>query len=99
MLIKEFKLDGIKSSKVKSLSGGEKQRVAIVRALVLNPLIIIADEPTGNLDCENEKIVMDFLRKMKEKGKSIVMVTHNLNIIKDCDRIIDLSEGVLLSEA
>ena len=99
MLIKEFKLDGIKSSKVKSLSGGEKQRVAIVRALVLNPLIIIADEPTGNLDCENEKIVRDFLRKMKEKGKSIVMVTHNLNIIKDCDRIIDLSEGVLLSEA
>lgn len=99
MLIKEFKLDDIKSSKVKSLSGGEKQRVAIVRALVLNPLIIIADEPTGNLDCENEKIVMDFLRKMKEKGKSIVMVTHNLNIIKDCDRIIDLSEGVLLSEA
>lgn len=94
-LLEEFNLLGMNQCKVKFLSGGEKQRVAMVRALALNPPIIIADEPTGNLDNENEKIVMDFLQRMKKIGKSIIVVTHNLNIISDCDRIIDLSGGVL----
>lgn len=97
-LLNEFNMFDMKQCKVKFLSGGEKQRVAMVRALALNPPIIIADEPTGNLDNENEKIVLDFLRKMKCSGKSIIVVTHNLNIIKECDRIIDLSGGALLHD-
>lgn len=59
------------------LSGGEQQRVCIARALINNPEILLADEPTGNLDEANEKIVLETLQKLKNEGKTIVLITHN----------------------
>lgn len=74
------------------LSGGEKQRVAIARALITNPSIILADEPTGNLDDENsEKIMNLLLKEIKDFNSSLLMVTHNIDIAKKLDNIITLS--------
>lgn len=79
----------------KELSGGECQRVAIARALVNNPKIIIADEPTGNLDDNNEKYVFSLLKKIANDGKCIIVVTHNKEIKKYCDKILELKDGDL----
>jgi putative ABC transport system ATP-binding protein len=80
----------------KDLSGGQMQRVCIARALVTNPKIIFADEPTGNLDSENGQIVIDLLRSLcKEKGITVIMVTHDPDIAASCDRQIRLKDGQL----
>lgn len=92
-LIKKLQIEELSGKKVKLLSGGEKQRVAIARALALNPQVILADEPTGNLDKQNTKMIIDLFQEMKGMGKSVIMVTHDLNIIDKCDKVIDLSEG------
>ena len=94
-MIKKLQIEDLSKQKVKFLSGGEKQRVAIARALALNPKVILADEPTGNLDKQNTKVVLDLLFKMREMGKSIIMVTHDLSIIDKCDKVIDLSKGAI----
>ncbi len=76
------------------LSGGQQQRVAIARALAVDPEIILADEPTGNLDSKSGGTVMDFLKKLhKEQGKTIIMVTHDSNLTKYADRIETLKDG------
>lgn len=75
------------------LSGGEQQRVCIARALINEPKIILADEPTGNLDEENEKIVMDIFRKLDLEGHTIIMVTHNPSLGNLADRRIYLEHG------
>ena len=81
------------------LSGGQQQRVAIARALINNPSVIIADEPTGNLDTVTEKKVLDILKKCQEElGTSIIMVTHNLEIANKVDRMIKIEDGEILSE-
>ena len=78
------------------LSGGEQQRVAISRAISSNPEIILADEPTGNLDKKNTKLVSNLLLKYSKKKKiSLVLVTHNIDLAKKCDRIISLLDGKL----
>jgi len=64
------------------LSGGEKQSISIARAMLNNPPIVFADEPTGNLDPESATVIMDILYKLKDSGKSVIMVTHNYNILK-----------------
>ncbi|KUO80577.1 MAG: ABC transporter ATP-binding protein [Vulcanisaeta sp. JCHS_4] len=70
------------------LSGGEQQRVAIARAIVARPRLLLADEPTGNLDTRNAVIIMDIFRRLnKELGVTIVMVTHNLELIRNCHRV------------
>ena len=80
------------------LSGGEQQRVAIARALINHPLILFADEPTGNLDSKTERIVVDLLKKLAEKyGTSILMVTHNEDLVKDADRVIRLEDGEIVN--
>ena len=75
------------------LSGGEQQRVAIARALVNDPKIILADEPTGNLDAENQRIVLDLLTGLHAKGRSIVMVTHDESVGRLADRRLNLDHG------
>ncbi|ARJ56040.1 ABC transporter ATP-binding protein [Campylobacter cuniculorum] len=77
------------------LSGGEQQRVCIARALINNPELLLADEPTGNLDEANEKIVLELLKKLKNEGKTIILITHNPELAKNADRCIKLHHGVL----
>lgn len=78
------------------LSGGEQQRVAVARALLLKPEIILADEPTGNLDSENSEIVLNLMLELtKECGAGLVIVTHNESLIKRFDRCFHLKDGVL----
>lgn len=76
------------------LSGGEQQRVALARAVINNPAIILADEPTGNLDTENSKIVLDMFRELNQKYKqTIIMITHNPEAAAVCSRIIQMRDG------
>lgn len=78
------------------LSGGQQQRVAVARAVVSNPKIILADEPTGNLDSKNSKEVMDLLLQLHEQGTTIVMVTHSQHNASYADRIINLFDGQIV---
>ena len=79
------------------LSGGEQERVAIARAIVNNPPILLADEPTGNLDSKTSKEIMDLLHDLNKKGQTIIMVTHNKEMLKDASRIIQVSDGVCVN--
>lgn len=80
------------------LSGGQRQRVAIARALVNDPAIILADEPTGNLDSQSEKEIMNFFQELHRKGKTIVVVTHEPEVAKYTKRILHFKDGKLLGE-
>lgn len=75
------------------LSGGQQQRVAIARALANNPDIILADEPTGNLDSHTGKFVMDFLEKLNKEGKTIILVTHEMELVDYASRVIHIKDG------
>jgi len=79
-----------------ALSGGEQQRVCIARALINQPQIILADEPTGNLDKKNEEAVLDIFRELHSEGRTIVIVTHNPEIGEIGDKIIQISHGEVL---
>lgn len=80
------------------LSGGQQQRAAIARAVVANPKIILADEPTGNLDSKNGKEVMDLLSELHKEGTTIVMVTHSAHDAQYANRIVKLFDGHIVSE-
>ena len=82
-----------------NISGGERQRVAIARALANDPRIIIADEPTGNLDLKNSSEVMKILNRLHEEGRTIIMVTHNPEITGNCSRVIRLRDGRIMENA
>ena len=94
-LLKQFGIDKRTNHFPNTLSGGEKQRVAIVRAIINNPDILLADEPTGNLDAESEKNVMSILKNISNSGKCVIMVTHNTDLIKYADKVYNLENGVL----
>lgn len=79
--------------KPSELSGGQQQRVAISRALINNPAIILADEPTGNLDSESSKEIMNILKALHGQGRTIIVVTHDINIARNAGRIIFLKDG------
>lgn len=81
------------------MSGGEQQRVAIARSLVNEPLIIFADEPTGNLDSKNEKEIISILKRLNNEGKTIIMVTHEALVAKEAKRIIRMRDGIILSDS
>jgi putative ABC transport system ATP-binding protein len=82
-----------------NISGGERQRVAVARALANDPKIIIADEPTGNLDLKNSNEVMKILSNLNQEGRTIIMVTHNPEITENCSRVIRLRDGRILETA
>lgn len=81
------------------LSGGEQQRVAIARALINEPEMLLADEPTGNLDPENSKGIMKLLEKINEMGTTVIVVTHNMELVRDMNkRVITMKRGVIISD-
>lgn len=80
------------------LSGGQQQRVATARALVNNPEIILADEPTGALDSKTSLEIMDMLQKLNEAGQTIILITHDLNVASKAKRIVRISDGKLYEE-
>lgn len=84
--------------KPNEMSGGQRQRVAIARALVNNPAIIMADEPTGNLDTKSSYEIMDIFKAMNNEGKTIVMVTHEPDIAQQTKRILVMRDGKLVSD-
>ena len=94
LILSDIGLDHRKNNLPSELSGGEQQRVAIARAISFNPEIILADEPTGNLDRTNTELVSNLLlHYSKTKKISLVLVTHNNNLAKKCDRVITLVDG------
>ena len=81
------------------LSGGQKQRVAIARAMVNEPALILADEPTGALDSQTSRVVMDLFHELHEKyHKTIVLITHNPELAEECQRVLTLRDGLIVGE-
>ena len=98
-LFKELGIDHLENKLPKDLSVGERQRLAIARALYNNPAIILADEPTASLDSDRAFEVVDLLSKeCKEKNKSIIMVTHDNRMIEKCDHVYRMKDGILTKE-
>jgi putative ABC transport system ATP-binding protein len=99
-VLRLLKLEDKMHHKPLEMSGGEQQRVALARAIINSPAIILADEPTGNLDTENSKIVLDMFRELNEKfGQTIVMITHNPEAAAACSRVIRMRDGHVVDEA
>jgi len=96
-VLRLLQLENKMNHKPLELSGGEQQRVALARAVINNPAIILADEPTGNLDTENSKIVLDMFRELNERlGQTIIMITHNPEAAQNCNRIIQMRDGLIV---
>ncbi len=96
-MLKSLKLGARLEHKPSQLSGGEKQRVAIARALIHQPQILLADEPTGNLDPENAELIFDLLlAELKERKQTTIIVTHNETLAKKLDRAITIQDGTLV---
>lgn len=91
-----FDVAEVLNSKVKQISGGQKQRVAIIRSVLLNPAIVLADEPTSNLDAENFQLVVDLLQRLKENGKVILVATHDDRLKILADKVYQVENGRLV---
>ena len=92
-LIKKFGLEGRRTHKPSELSTGEMQRCAMARALITSPTILLADEPTGNLDDENSSVILDSLSEFAKSGGIVIMVTHDSRAAKEASRVLSISEG------
>lgn len=90
-------MEQMANKRIATLSGGEKQRVAIARAMVNNPEIILADEPTGALDRANTEKIVQLFQQLNEKGKTIIIVTHDDFVAQSCRRIVTIADGVIKS--
>lgn len=97
-LLRKVGLEGRAHHKPSQLSGGERQRVAIARALANDPEIILADEPTGNLDSESGRAILDLLAQLHREGKTIILVTHNPEAAAYAQRILRIKDGRLVEE-
>jgi putative ABC transport system ATP-binding protein len=97
-VLRLLKLESRMHHKPLEMSGGEQQRVALARAIINSPAIILADEPTGNLDSENSEIVLDMFRELNDKfGQTIIMITHNPEAARHCTRTIQMRDGQIVS--
>ncbi len=96
--LKATGIEKLKNKKISQLSGGQKQRVAIARALVTNPQYIFADEPTGSLDSKTADEITKMLLQLNEAGITVIIVTHNLDLAKKCQRIIEIKDGIIISD-
>ena len=98
-LLKRLGLENRRNHLPSQLSGGQQQRTSIGRALITNPSIILADEPTGNLDSKSSDEIVEILKKSnKELNQTIIMITHNMEIAKESDRIIKIEDGKIVRE-
>lgn len=98
LLIEKLGLKGKEKRKPFQISGGEQQRVAIARALANDPIVIIADEPTGNLDSKNTAIVMEIFCRLHLEGKTVIMVTHEIELTERTERILKMLDGMIIDE-
>ena len=98
-VLRLLKIEDKMNHKPLELSGGEQQRVALARAIINDPAIILADEPTGNLDTENSQIVLDMFRELNQRlGQTIIMITHNPEAAEHCNRVINMRDGTVVEE-
>ncbi len=95
-VLKQVNMENFAKEKVRNLSGGEKQRIAIARAIINNPSLILADEPTGSLDSSNTEAIMDLFFSLNKQGKTIIIVTHDKELAEKCHRIIEISDGRII---
>lgn len=94
--LKLVDMDAMAKKKIREMSGGQKQRVAIARAIVNEPKVLLADEPTGALDSVTSSEIMNIFAMLKQKGMTIIIVTHDAVLAEQCDRIIEISDGMLV---
>lgn len=97
-LFVRFNLHNQKNQIVNTLSGGEKQRIALIRSIIMKPEIILADEPTGNLDMDNARLIRSFLKQMNEEGKTVIVVTHDNTFANEAKRKLRISGGKIIED-
>ncbi len=93
--LESLKIEHLDDTKVSQMSGGQRQRVAIARALVNDPDIILADEPTGALDTKTSAEIMKILMDLNKKGKTLIIVTHNMEVAEQCKKVISIVDGMI----
>lgn len=92
-ILGELEMGEIIDKKVNKLSGGQKQRVAIARAMINNPKVLLADEPTGALDVKTSSEIMNVFKQLNEQGTTIIIVTHDMEVANECNRVIEICDG------
>jgi lipoprotein-releasing system ATP-binding protein len=98
-LLESMQLTPWRDNLASNMSGGQQQRVAVARALAMNPALLLADEPTGNLDSHSAQTVFDLMRRVnRERGTTVLIVTHNQALAAQCDRIVELVDGRLVAD-
>ena len=97
-VLKKVGIDELAKKPCNKLSGGQKQRVAIARAIVNEPSMVLADEPTGALDTKTSSEIMALFKELNSQGKTIIIVTHDLKVAEQCDRIIEISDGKIIAQ-
>lgn len=96
--LKSVGIEELAKKPCNKLSGGQKQRVAIARAIVNEPSVILADEPTGALDTKTSTEIMELFKSLNANGKTVIIVTHDMNIAEQCGRIIEISDGNIVTQ-
>lgn len=96
--LKSVGMDSMAKKPVNKLSGGQKQRVAIARAIVNQPSVILADEPTGALDSKTAQEIMEVFKELHQQGKTVIIVTHDMGVAEQCDRIIEIADGQIITD-